>query len=74
MTCSSGSTWLAVRASSNSKASVVRVRIFSSALVEKLQLLLCLLAEGDFLVGQLLRFFFDVDCIVTDALALGDQS
>ena len=42
-------------------------------IVEKLQLLLCLLAEGDFLVGQLLRFFFDVDCIVADALALGDK-
>ena len=39
-------------------------------IVEKLQLLLCLLAEGDFLVGQLLRFFFNVDCIVADALAL----
>ena len=40
---------------------------------EELELLLCVVAEGRFLLIKLLGFFHDVDGIVADALVLGDE-
>ena len=42
-------------------------------LVQKLQLLLGHLAEGNFLIGQFLCLFLDVHGVVADALTLGDE-